>query len=96
MIVDVLIQECDVLPVYEVEDDYTWWKDLELEVKLESYDGGIGSYEFWGQSGYDSQECWRVRNVGIVTELTAEERVLVEEWIKENIDTIEDLAIQKI
>jgi hypothetical protein len=96
MIVDVTIEELKALPVYEVEEDFTWYRDLELQVKLESYDGGIGHYEYWGESGYDSQECWRIRTISISTELSGEERVAVEYWIKENLDTIQEIAIEQI
>lgn len=67
--------------------------ELELELEAEFVNGGIGSYEFWGATGYDSHPELDNLACTNLDSFSPEEQKYIENQISSGI--FDDLAYEK-
>ena len=75
------------------ELDYRYL-NVEFRVKGQYVDFGIGSYEYWGMRGYDSQMGWEIDEVTWNKSLYSnEDNEYIDGWVDRHMDDfINDIA----
>ena len=66
-------------------------EDIEIEADVRYEDHGIGSYEYWGAKGNDSQMVWVCQDDPVLVypeKYCPEVRQCIERYLKENVEEI--------
>ena len=72
------------------EQDYRYL-DVEFKVKGQYLDFGIGSYEYWGMRGYDSQMGWEIDDITWDKSLYSEEdNKWIDDYVERRMDDFVD------
>ena len=72
--------------------------EVGFDCKLHPENDGIGSYEFWGSTGYDAGVDYLVLDYAgwDKTKFTIVQNEVIERYLDDNWDTLEDIITQKL